>query len=95
MPNVTATRTKVNGTAPRIAACCRATSPPTSNMAHAMPPIRMPKITVTTLKGAIDPLLAMVDMTTAAASAPLMKNNAISRTQMKDTPPPAAARRAR
>ena len=69
--------TKVNGTDPRMAACWRAVSPPTSSIAQAMPAIRPPSTSTTYLGGSSEPREAMVAMVIAAASAPLMKNRAI------------------
>ena len=71
----------MNGTEPSTAACCSAARPPTSSIAQAMPPISTPSTTITTFDGVSEPREARVAITTDAASAPLMKNRAISRTQ--------------
>ena len=67
----------MKGTEARTAPCCSALSPPTSSSADAIAPIRQPITAVTVLAGSSTPREASIPITIAAASAPLMKKNAI------------------
>ena len=71
------TITNVNGTEASTAPCCSALSPPTSSSAEAIAPIRQPITAVTVLAGWSTPREASIPITIEAASAPLMKKNAI------------------